>query len=127
MIQGTWDISDGGLVLTYPGIETRSLGVFALRDSTGQVERVDIFNLARRHEYAGYPVYWLGRAGDAESLNFPRTVAGSVEPSDRGPAAGPAISVHPGRRGPELLQHVARPSQLERGRQPGGRPSGPAP
>src|SRR5207237_8662881 len=42
LIQGTWDVSDGGLVLAYPGIETRSLGVFALRDSAGTVERVDI-------------------------------------------------------------------------------------
>ena len=113
MIQGTWDISDGGLVLTYPGIETRSLGVFALRDSTGQVERVDIFNLARRHEYAGYPVYWLGRAGNEESLNFLRTVAESLKSSDLAADAVHAIALHDDRRVPEVLQHVARTSQFE--------------
>ena len=113
MIQGTWDISDGGLVLTYPGIETRSLGVFALRDSTGQVERVDIFNLARRHEYAGYPVYWLGRAGNEESLNFLRAVAEGLKSSDLAADAVHAIALHDDRRVPEVLQHVARTSQFE--------------
>src|SRR5215210_8663961 len=82
-IRGTWDVGDGGTyfvgdgvsVSNYPGLETRSLGVFALRDSAGRVERIDIFNLARRHEYAGYPVYWMGRAVNEESLSFLRTVA----------------------------------------------------
>src|SRR5215213_10524637 len=82
-IRGTWDggdsglnfVSDGVSVSNYPGLETRSLGVFALRDSSGRVERIDIFNLARRHEYSGYPVYWLGRAANEESLNFLRAVA----------------------------------------------------
>jgi len=113
MIQGTWEVSDGGLVLTYPGIETRSLGVFALRDSTGQVERVDIFNLARRHEYAGYPVYWLGRAGNEESLNFLRAVAESLKSSDLAADAVHAIALHDDRRVPEVLQHVVRTSQFE--------------
>ena len=113
MIQGTWDVSDYGYILNYPGIETRSLGVFALRDSTGQVERVDIFNLARRHEYAGYPVYWLGRAGNEESLNFLRAVAESLKSSDLAADAVHAIALHDDRRVPEVLQHVARTSQFE--------------
>ena len=113
MIQGTWDVSDSGYILNYPGIETRSLGVFALRDSTGQVERVDIFNLARRHEYAGYPVYWLGRAGNEESLNFLRAVAEGLKSSDLAADAVHAIALHDDRRVPEVLQHVARTSQFE--------------
>ena len=113
MIQGTWEVSDGGLVLAYPGIETRSLGVFTLRDSTGQVERVDIFNLARRHEYAGYPVYWLGRAGNEESLNFLRAVAEGLKSSELAADAVHAIALHDDRRVPEVLQHVARTSQFE--------------
>src|SRR5919206_3392524 len=101
MIQGTWDVSDNGFIINYPAIETRSLGVFALRDSTGQVERVDIFNLARRHEYAGYPVYWLGRAGNEESLSFLRALA---ETQTLGRSDTPqseavwAISLHDDRR-----------------------------
>src|SRR5256714_10122816 len=94
MIQGTWEVSDGGLVLAYPGIETRSLGVFTLRDSTGQVERVDIFNLARRHEYASYPVYWLGRAGNEEGLNFLPTVGAGLKPSELPADAVHAIVLH---------------------------------
>src|SRR5215210_445675 len=82
-IRGTWDSSDSGSyyvsdfawVGNYPGLETRSLGVFVLRDAAGTVERLDVFNLARRHEYAGYPVYWAGRASNEESLNFLRGVA----------------------------------------------------
>jgi hypothetical protein len=117
-IRGTWDVGDGGSYFVdgvsasnYPGLETRSLGVFALRDSAGRVERIDIFNLARRHEYAGYPVYWMGRAPNEESLGFLRGVA-VAERLDRtsSPATEAvwAISLHDDRRVPETLQHIAR-------------------
>ncbi|HEX8119599.1 MAG TPA: hypothetical protein VF521_20160, partial [Pyrinomonadaceae bacterium] len=47
-IRGTWDVGDSGTYFVgdgvsasnYPGLETRSLGVFALRDSAGRVERI---------------------------------------------------------------------------------------
>ena len=118
-IRGTWEAGDSGTyfvgdgvsVSNYPGLETRSLGVFALRDSGGRVERIDIFNLARRHEYAGYPVYWMGRAANEESLNFLRTVA---ETQTLGRSDSPqneavwAISLHDDRRVPEVLIHIAR-------------------
>jgi hypothetical protein len=120
-IRGTWDVGDGGTyfvgdgvsVSNYPGLETRSLGVFALRDSGGRVERIDIFNLARRHEYAGYPVYWMGRAANEESLNFLRALA---ETPTLGRSDSPqneavwAVSLHDDRRVPEVLMHVARTS-----------------
>ena len=118
-IRGTWEAGDSGTyfvgdgvsVSNYPGLETRSLGVFALRDSGGRVERIDIFNLARRHEYAGYPVYWMGRAANEESLSFLRTVA---ETQTLGRSDSPqneavwAISLHDDRRVPEVLIHIAR-------------------
>ncbi|HEX8720688.1 MAG TPA: HEAT repeat domain-containing protein [Pyrinomonadaceae bacterium] len=118
-IRGTWDVGDGGTyfvgdgvsVLNYPGLETRSLGVFALRDSAGRVERIDIFNLARRHEYSGYPVYWLGRAPNEESLNFLRAAAvseGAALREDLAMEAVRAISLHDDRRVPEVLMQVAR-------------------
>jgi HEAT repeat protein len=112
MIRGTWETDSGGFI-SYPGVETRSLGVFALRDAAGQVERVQIFNLARRHEYAGYPVYWLGRAANEESLNFLRGVAESSKSDDLAADAVRAISLHDDRRVPEVLQHVARTSASE--------------
>jgi HEAT repeat protein len=112
MIKGTWETDSGGFI-SYPGVETRSLGVFALRDAAGQVERVEIFNLARRHEYAGYPVYWLGRALNEESLNFLRGVAESSKADELASDAVRAISLHDDRRVPEVLQHVARTSVSE--------------
>jgi HEAT repeat protein len=118
-IRGTWDVGDGGSyfvgdgvsVSNYPGLETRSLGVFALRDSAGRVARIDVFNLARRHEYAGYPVYWLGRAANEESLNFLRAVAVTqVLDSSHSPQneAVWAVSLHDDRRVPEVLMNIAR-------------------
>lgn len=123
-IRGTWDVGDSGTyfvgdgvsVSNYPGLETRSLGVFALRDSAGRVERIDIFNLARRHEYSGYPVYWLGRAANEESLNLLRAVAVTQRP-DRSDSpmneAVWAISLHDDRRVPEVLMGIARTAQDE--------------
>jgi hypothetical protein len=123
-IRGTWDVGDSGTYFVgdgvsasnYPGLETRSLGVFALRDATGRVERIDVFNLARRHEYAGHPVYWLGRAANEESLNFLRSVAVAQRP-DRSDSpmneAVWAISLHDDRRVAEVLTGIARTSQDE--------------
>jgi len=34
--------------------------------------RMEVYNLERKREYAGYPVYWLGRANNEESLNYLR-------------------------------------------------------
>lgn len=123
-IRGTWEVGDAGSyfvgdgvsVSNYPGLETRSLGVFTLRDSAGRVERIDVFNLARRHEYAGYPVYWMGRASNEESLNFLRGVAVT---STLGRSDSPqneavwAISLHDDRRVSEVLTGIARTSTDE--------------
>ena len=123
IIQGTWDSGDigssfvdGVSASNYPGLETRSLGVFVLRDSGGRVERIDVFNLARRHEYGGYPVYWAGRATNEESLAFLRAVAVSDRAGTRESLATEAvraISLHDDRRVPEMLMQVARTSTDE--------------
>src|SRR5918912_1253218 len=61
--------SNGGTV------EAHNLGIFLLHEPEGgTVSRVEIYNLDRKREYSGYPVYWLGRGGNEESLNFLRTV-----------------------------------------------------
>lgn len=124
-VQGTLDSFGSGSVFYYdsvgnfPGLETRSLGVFALRDSAGAVERVDVLNLARRHEYAGYPVYWAGRASNEESLNFLRGLAetkGAAFSGKREDVANEAVralTLHDDRRVPETLQHIARTSTDE--------------
>jgi HEAT repeat protein len=57
-------------------VETRSLAVFLLRDpAANQITRMEIYNLERKREYSGYPVYWLGRANNEESLNYLRALA----------------------------------------------------
>src|SRR4030095_15458418 len=60
-------------------VETRSLAVFLLRDVTSnQITRMEIYNLERKREYSGYPVYWLGRANNEESLNYLRALAAAA-------------------------------------------------
>jgi HEAT repeat protein len=104
---------DSASFLNYPGLETRSLGVFALRDAAGLVERVEVFNLARRREYAGYPVYWAGRASNEESLNFLRALAETNRSEEIATQAVRAVVFHDDRRVPETLQHIARTSAAE--------------
>lgn len=60
-------------------VETRSLAIFLLRDpSANRITRMEIFNLERKREYSGYPVYWLGRANNEESLNYLRALAAAA-------------------------------------------------
>jgi HEAT repeat protein len=114
-IQGTWETTDSGFLVRDPAIETRSLGVFALRDAAGQVVRVEVYNLGRRREYGGYPVYWMGRASNEESLAFLRGLAESARPErfserdgDLPSQAVRAIALHDDRRVPEVLTEIAR-------------------
>jgi HEAT repeat protein len=115
--QGTWDIGDSGFLVNNPAIETRSLGVFALRDQGGQVVRVEVYNLGRRREYGGYTVYWMGRATNEESLAFLRGLADSARTpmtsgrtEDLAAEAVRAIALHDDRRVPDVLEAVARTS-----------------
>ncbi|MDQ3744771.1 MAG: HEAT repeat domain-containing protein, partial [Acidobacteriota bacterium] len=119
-IQGTWDTTDSGFLTSNPAMETRSLGVFALRDASGQVVRVEVYNLGRRREYGGYTVYWLGRATNEESLAFLRGLAESAKPErfsgrdgDLPAQAVRAIALHDDRRVPEVLTEIARASLSE--------------
>lgn len=107
-IGGDWD----GLQLD-ARVETRNLGVFLLRDTARpDIVRLEVFNLARRHEYSGYPVYWAGRASNEESLNLLRGIVDSrpLSSSDLAADAVRAISLHDDRRVPEVLERIARSS-----------------
>lgn len=119
-IQGTWDTTDSGFLVNNPAMETRSLGVFALRDRGGQVVRVEVYNLGRRREYGGYTVYWMGRATNEESLAFLRGLAESAKPErfsgrdgDLPAQAVRAIALHDDRRVPDVLTSIARTSTSE--------------
>jgi HEAT repeat protein len=64
-------------------VETRNLAVFLLREAGAPaVTRMEIYNLDRKREYGGYPVYWLGRATNDESLNYLRGLAESAPASN---------------------------------------------
>ena len=60
-------------------VETRNLAIFLLRDpSSNQIMRMEVYNLERKREYSGYPVYWLGRANNEESLNYLRALVAAT-------------------------------------------------
>ena len=68
-----------GTTSTGMTVETRSLAIFLLRDpSSNQITRMEVYNLERKREYSGYPVYWLGRANNEESLNYLRAIAAAT-------------------------------------------------
>ena len=108
IIQGNWESSDTGFIVRDPGVETRNLGVFTLRDATGQIVRVEMYNLGRRREYGGYPVYWLGRASNEESLNFLRAIIEQSKSDNIAADAVRAAAMHDDRRVPEFLERIAR-------------------
>ncbi len=108
-IQGTSVIALGSTV------ETRNLGVFLLHPSGGgPVARIEVYNLDRRHEYSGYPVYWLGRARNEESLNLLRGLVEADQARGVAERALFAIALHDdeARVGP-ILENFVRSSALE--------------
>jgi HEAT repeat protein len=94
--------------------ETRNLGVFLLRSrESGDISRIEVYNLERKHEYGGYPVYWLGRAGNEESINLLRGLAESARSGEIGADATKAIALHDDRRVGDVLESLARTSTVE--------------
>jgi HEAT repeat protein len=98
--------------------ETRNLGVFLLREPNDTaVTRLEVYNLDRAREYGGYHVYWLGRAGNEESLNLLR---GLVEGHNDGAAARVsehatmAIALHDDARVAGILKNFIRQSSVEK-------------
>ena len=76
-------------------VETRNLAIFLLRDpSSNQITRMEVFNLERKREYSGYPVYWLGRANNEESLNYLRAIAAATPLDMLSERAVLAIALH---------------------------------
>ena len=74
---------DGGVYVSWDSnvydfdtkYETRELGLFFLYENArDRFTRAEIFNLKRPREYGGYPVYWLGRATNAESLQYLQSI-----------------------------------------------------
>lgn len=96
-------------------VETRNLAIFLLREpTTNQITRMEVFNLERKREYSGYPVYWLGRASNEESLNYLRALSAAA-PLDRlSERAVLGIALHDDQRVGGMLRNFITTSQNQR-------------
>jgi hypothetical protein len=90
--------------------ETRNLGVFLLREPNDTaVTRVEVYNLDRAREYGGYRVYWLGRAGNEESLNLLRGLVEGRQAVKVSEHATMAVALHDDARVAGMLKNFVRP------------------
>lgn len=91
--------------------QARNLAVFMLHDAgNSSVTRVEIYNLDRRRDYDGYPVYWLGRPASKESLDYLRRLAESNQPDEVAGRAAVAIALHDDPAVREVLKALVRNS-----------------
>ena len=96
-------------------VETRNLAVFLLRESgNNQITRMEVYNLERKREYSGYPVYWLGRANNEESLNYLRSLAAVAPQSLLSERSVLGISLHDDPRVASMLKGFVTSSQNPR-------------
>jgi HEAT repeat protein len=108
-----FSISGNGVSVGDVPVETRNLGVFVLRDSqSGDISRVDVFNLQREHEFSGYPVFWMGRSSNEESLTFLKSLARLNEKAAVAEPAVLALAVHDDRQVPAALIDLAKTATL---------------
>ncbi len=92
-----------------PQAETRNLGVFLLREPGSRTPtRLEVFNLERRREYGGHPVYWIGKMGTEESLKLLRTMVEPSVPQQLAEHAVVAIGLHDGPQVIGLLENLAQ-------------------
>src|SRR5689334_6743866 len=96
-------------------VETRNLAIFLLRDpSSNQITRMEVFNLERKREYSGYPVYWLGRANNEESLNYLRAIAAATPLDMLSERAVLGIALHDDSRVAGMLKNFVATSPNQR-------------
>ena len=96
-------------------VETRNLAVFLLRDpSSNQITRMEVYNLEHKREYSGYPVYWLGRANNEESLNYLRALSLAAPLDMLSERAVLGIALHDDPRVASMLKNFVGTSQNQR-------------
>jgi HEAT repeat protein len=96
-------------------VETRNLAIFLLRDpSSNQITRMEVYNLERKREYSGYPVYWLGRANNEESLNYLRAIAAATPLDMLSERAVLSIALHDDARVSGMLKNFVETSPNQR-------------
>jgi HEAT repeat protein len=92
-------------------VETRNLAIFILRDAaSSQVTRMEIYNLEKKREYSSYPVYWLGRGNNEESINYLRGLAEGAPANLLAERATLGIALHDDARVAGLLKNFIRSS-----------------
>lgn len=108
---GVYFSMDGSSISFDSRYETRELGLFLLFDTQRDLfTRAEVYNLRRTHEFSGYPVYWAGRAGNEESLNYLKSFIDSASPeinrlADR---ATFAVALHDDARVESILTGMIR-------------------
>ena len=96
-------------------VETRNLAIFVLRDpASNQITRMEVYNLERKREYSGYPVYWLGRASNEESLNYLRAIAAAAPLDMLSARAVLGIALHDDSRVAGMLKSFINTSPNQR-------------
>ena len=96
-------------------VETRNLAVFLLREpANNQITRMEVYNLERKREYSGYPVYWLSRANNEESLNYLRAIAAAAPLDILSERAVVAIALHDDARVAGMLKNFISTSPNQR-------------
>ena len=94
--------------------ETLNLGVFLLHESGSNViARIEVYNLERRHEYSGYPVYWLGRANNKESLKLLSDLIESNQATKLADHGVMALALHDDPSVGPMLESIVRTSTRE--------------
>jgi len=96
-------------------VETRNLAIFLLRDpASNQITRMEVYNLERKREYSGYPVYWMGRANNEESLNYLRALAAAAPLDMLSERAVLGIALHDDARVGGMLKNFVSTSPNQR-------------
>jgi HEAT repeat protein len=98
-----------------PGAATPNIGVFLLHDGAA-IERAEIYNLDRPRDYAGFPVYWLGRGAGSESLSLLRSLLDTTRLYDSASRLVDALGAHDDAGVPTMLRDIFRSVKNERAR-----------
>jgi HEAT repeat protein len=89
--------------------ETRNVAIFTLRGvESGEIEKVQVFNLDNPRTYEGYAVYWLGKAPNDESIEVLRKLIESSRTKRASERSIMAIAVHDGKRADDVVEGYAR-------------------
>ena len=116
-------IGTGGTVIAIDRVaaggplDTRNSGVFLLFENAGRAPvRAEIHNAARRRDYGGIPVYWLGTAAADQSLALLRGLVNDVPSQEAAGRLVDAIGAHDVPDAEVVLRDIIRTSTTDRAR-----------